>query len=268
MDYWKHKTVVVTGGSQGLGRAIAQAFAHAGARLVLAALPDPQLPASTAAMQTTGAEVLGVPTDITRPADVEQLVEQTHQHFGPIDVLVNCAGRSARGHVLETTPEQFQQLLDLNFLALVRCTRAFSADLLATRGHLINIGSLAAKSASRHLGAYAASKFPVAAYSQQLRLELNSQGLHVLLVCPGPLARPDAGQRYDAQTSDLPAAARQPGGGVRLKGLPPEKLAAAILQACQRRQPELILPRRARLLFAIAQLAPTLGDWILTRMTR
>ena len=268
MDYWKNKTVVVTGGSQGLGSVIARAFADAGSRLVLAALDDPQLTASTQALRDAGTDVIGVPTDITRQSDVDQLVRQSHQQFGRVDVLVNCAGRSARGSVLETTPEQFQALLDLNFLAMVRCTQAFGADLIESKGHIINIGSLAAKSASRHLGGYAASKFPVAAYSQQLRLELNARGVHVLLVCPGPIARTDAGRRYDDQAAELPASARQPGAGVRLKGIPPEKLVAAILRACERRRPELVMPGRARWLFALAQLSPTLGDWILTKMTR
>jgi uncharacterized protein len=267
MGYWKDKTVVVTGGSQGLGWAISRAFAAGGSRLVLAALPDPQLEASAEALRAAGGEAIGIPTDITRQADVDALVEQTRQRFGRADVLVNCAGRSSRGNVLDTTPEQFQQLLDLNFLAMARCTRAFGSDLIESRGHIVNIGSLAAKSASRHMGAYPASKFPVAAYSQQLRLELNPLGVHVLLVCPGPLARPDAGQRYDDQASQLPEAARKPGGGVKLKGIPPEKLVAKILYYCERRKPELIMPARARLLFALAQLSPTLGDWIVTKMT-
>jgi uncharacterized protein len=80
-------------------------------------------------------------------------------------------------------------------------------------------------------------------------------------------ARPDAGQRYDDQASQLPEAARKPGGGVKLKGIPPEKLVAKILRYCERRKPELIMPARARLLFALAQLSPTLGDWIVTKMT-
>jgi len=158
-------------------------------------------------------------------------------------------------------------LLELNFLAMTRCTRAFGPSLIESRGHIVNIGSLAAKSASRYLGAYPASKFPVAAYSQQLRLELNPLGVHVLLVCPGPIARPDAGQRYDDQAADLPESARKPGGGVKVKGIAPEKLVAKILRYCERRKPELVMPAKARLLFAIAQLSPTLGDWILTKMT-
>lgn len=267
MMYWKDKVVVVTGGSQGLGLAISRAFASSGSRLVLAALADPQLDKSTEELRAAGAEAIGVATDITRQADVDALVQQTRDRFGRVDVLVNCAGRSARGAVLDTTPEQFLQLLELNFLAMTRCTRAFGPSLIESRGHIVNIGSLAAKSASRYLGAYPASKFPVAAYSQQLRLELNPLGVHVLLVCPGPIARPDAGQRYDDLAADLPESARKPGGGVKVKGIPPEKLVAKILRYCERRKPELVMPAKARLLFAIAQLSPTLGDWILTKMT-
>jgi short-subunit dehydrogenase len=118
------------------------------------------------------------------------------------------------------------------------------------------------------LGAYPASKFPLAAYAQQLRLELGPLGLHTLLVCPGPIRRDDAGSRYDSKAGDLPAAAREPGGGVKLKGIDPDWLARRILVACERRQAELIVPGRAKLLFAISQLWPALGDWIVTRMTK
>src|SRR5439155_13389450 len=117
-------------------------------------------------------------------------------------------------------------------------------------------------------GAYAASKFPLAAYAQQLRLELGPQGLHTLFVCPGPIQRDDAGSRYDGQSVDLPAAARQPGGGVNLKRIDADWLARRILVACERRQAELEIPARAKLLFAISQLWPTLGDWIIERMTK
>jgi uncharacterized protein len=267
MSYWQDKVVLVTGGSAGLGRAIAAAFGAAGAKLVLAALDTPELPATVSQLQDAGREVLGVPADITQQDQVEALFTQALQRYGRLDALVNCAGRSCRGEVLATGPDEFQKLLDLNFLALVRCTRAAAPQLIANHGHVVNIGSLAAKTAARFLSAYPASKFPVAAYSQQLRYELNPQGVHVLLVCPGPLKRPDAGQRYDAQAGDLPATARRPGGGVKVKGIPPERLAAKILQYCERRKPELVMPARARLLFAISQLSPTLGDWIIRRMT-
>ena len=150
----------------------------------------------------------------------------------------------------------------------MRVSREALPHLVAGRGHLVFIGSLASKSASRYLGAYPASKFPLAAYAQQLRLELGPQGLHTLLVCPGPIRRDDAGQRYDAAAANLPPEARRPGGGVKLKGIDPDWLAARILRTCERRKPELVVPARARLLFAISQLWPRWGDWIVTRMTK
>ena len=267
MAYWSDKVVVVTGGSQGLGFEIAKAFAGAGSRLVLAALPDSTLENSADELRASGTEVVAVAADITQQPQVDSLAETALARFDRVDVLVNCAGRSARGAVLDTSPKTFQTLWELNFLALVRCTRALGPALIESQGHIVNIGSLAAKSAARYLGAYPASKFPVAAYSQQLRLELQPRGIHVLLVCPGPLARADAGQRYDDQAADLPESARRPGGGVEVKGIPPDRLAAKILHYCERRKPELVMPVKARFLFAIAQLSPSLGDWILTKMT-
>jgi NAD(P)-dependent dehydrogenase (short-subunit alcohol dehydrogenase family) len=267
MGYWQDKVVLVTGGSSGLGRALAQAFAAAGGKLVLAALDDDLLRDAIATLQAAGHDVLGVPTNVTRDEDVDALLAQALARFGRLDALINCAGRSARGEAATTRPDEFRTLLELNFLATVRCTHGALPHLLQTHGHVVNVGSLAAKTAARFLGAYPASKFPVAAYSHQLRLELKPRGVHVLLVCPGPIARPDAGVRYDGQAAGLPAAARRPGGGVKLKGLPPERVVAKILKYCERRQPELVMPARARLLFAISQLSPTLGDWILGRMT-
>ena len=267
MSYWQDKVVLISGGSSGLGERLARTFAAAGAKLVLGAIDADGVEAVAGSLRGAGCDAIGVWADVTQQEPVDHLIASAVERHGRLDALLNCAGRSARGEALATTPEQFLDLLALNFLATVRCTRAAAPHLIQSKGHLVNIGSLAAKTASKFLGAYPASKFPVAAYSQQLRYELNPQGVHVLLVCPGPIARPDAGLRYDEQASGLPESARRPGGGVKLKGIPPEKLVRNILRYCERRKPELVMPAKARILFAIAQLAPTLGDWIIGRMT-
>ena len=132
-----------------------------------------------------------MPADITRQPDVDALVARTLERFGRIDMLVNNAGRSARGEAIATTPEEFAELVDLNLIALVRCTRCAMPHLLASRGHLVNIGSLAGKTAARYMGAYSASKFAVSAYSQQLRLELGSAGA----ARAARVARPDRPRR-------------------------------------------------------------------------
>ena len=267
MAYWTEKVAIVTGGSAGLGRALGESLAAAGARVVLAARNAEPLNEAVTEFTNQGHTALAVPTDVTDDGQVAALMDRTIVEYGRIDLLINSAGCSDRGHALDTSLERFRELWELNFLATVRCCRAAAPHLIKAQGHLINVGSLASKTASRLLGAYPASKFPVAAYSQQLRYELGPEGVSVLLVCPGPIAREDAGQRYGDQTSDLPNVANQPGAGVKLKGIPPARLAAAILQACQRRRPELVVPAKAKLLFALAQLSPALGDWLLRRLT-
>ena len=267
MTYWREKVALVTGGSSGLGRIIADALAEAGAKVVVVGLEGDAVEATARQMREVGADVLGIAANITRQADVDRIFERTIEHFGRLDVLVNNAGRSMRGKVLDTTAEQFQDLMELNLIALVRCTRAAMPHLLEQRGHVINIGSLAAKSASRWVGAYPATKHAVAAYSQQLRLELGPEGLHVLLVCPGPIQRDDPRLYPLKGLEDIPEHARRPGAGVKVKGIPPTKLASAILRACERRQPEIVMPLKARLLFAIAQLCPRLGDWLVLKNT-
>ena len=267
MSYWKDKIVLVTGGSSGLGRVIADGFGGAGAKLVIAGLEGDAVRGAAAEMQAAGCDAVGIQADITQQADVDRLFAEAIGHYGRLDVLVNNAGRSMRGKLLDTTPEQFRDLMELNLIALVRCTRAAAPHLLAARGHVVNIGSLAAKSASRWVGAYPATKHAVAAYSQQLRLELGSQGLHVLLVCPGPIERKDPRLYPLEGLEDIPERARQPGAGVKTKAVAPQWLAAQIVRACERRAAEIVVPRYARLLFAIQQLWPSLGDWIVLRKT-
>jgi short-subunit dehydrogenase len=266
MSAWNGKTAIVTGGSSGLGLAIAAALVEAGANVTIAARDADKLQTAAKQLQSRGTgNVLPISADITQPSDVERMVAETLARFGRLDMLVNNAGSSARGDVLTTTTNDFRQLMELNFFALVSCTRAALEPLLASQGHVVNIGSLAAKCASRYMGAYAASKFPVAAYSQQLRLELAERGLHVLLVCPGPIAS-DVPRTYSG-TDTLPEAARKPGAGVKVGRIQPDQLARQILRACERRRPELVVPGKARLLFAIAQLSPSLGDWLLRKFT-
>jgi len=265
--YWTEKVVLVTGSSSGLGRALAKAFARSGAHVVVSARSADALETVAADLRSFGTQVLAIPADVTQLDQVDSLIEQTVKHFGRLDVLVNNVGRSTRGALLEITPEDFASLMDINFLSVVRCTRAAVPHLIRSHGHLVNIGSLSGKSASRYVGAYSATKFALAAYTQQLRLELRPQGVHVLLVSPGPIARDDSTQRHSDKLAGLPARAAKPGAGVRISPVRPERLSQAILKACRRGQPELIYPPLARLFIAVIQLFPRLGDWLVRRMT-
>jgi NAD(P)-dependent dehydrogenase (short-subunit alcohol dehydrogenase family) len=262
-SFWHNKTALVTGASSGLGLAIAEAFGAAGARVVLAA---------------RGHEVHAISADVTDQADVERLISETIAHYGRLDVLVNNAGRSARSAVLDTTPDAFREMYELNVVSVVRMTRAAAPHLLAAGGHLVNIGSLAGKAPARFMGAYGPTKAALTSYTQQLRLELGSEGLHVLLVCPGPIARMAPRKQGVSgadhtesekveKVSNLPASAMRPGAGVKTRAIAADWLSGQILRACERRKSELIVPVKARLLFALIQLSPTLGDFLIRRLT-
>jgi len=265
-NHWHNKVCIVTGASTGLGLAIAKALAERQARIVIVARREEPLTRAAEMLRAAGTEILPIVADVTNQEDIDRLARTVKEHFGRVDLLCNCAGRSARKAVLETTPEDFQELLDVNFLATVRTTRAFADLLLESKGSLVNIGSLASKVAPRFLGGYPASKHALAAYSQQLRMEHGPAGLHVLLVCPGPIRRDDSAPRYEQQSAGLPAAANRPGAGAKLRGIDPEHLAKKILD-CERRKLELVVPTKVRILMILSQLSPRLGDWLLRRAT-
>ena len=270
-SYWNKKSCLVTGGSSGLGRAIATALISRGADVAINGRRADALEQTAAQLRakyvSSALKVVVLPGDVTHQEDVDRLASLVKEQFGRLDLLCHCAGRSTRAAVLDTTPEEFQELWELNFLAAVRVTRAFAPQVIGSRGHVIHIGSLASKVAPRYMGAYPASKFALAAYAQQLRLELGPEGVHVLLVCPGPIRREEKGERYAAEARGVPAGAQAPGAGAHLSALDPDWLAEKILDAAEARKPELVLPRKARLLFTLAALSPQLGDWLLRRST-
>jgi NAD(P)-dependent dehydrogenase (short-subunit alcohol dehydrogenase family) len=267
MVSWQGKVVLVSGGSAGLGFYIARAFGRRGATVVIAARGQEALDRACAQLTGEGIRAAAMTADVTRQEQVDSLVGQAIARWGRIDAVVNSAGRSARGRAIDTTVEQFQELWELNFLGVVRLSRAAMPHLLASRGHLVNIGSLAGKSAARWLGAYPATKFAVTAYSQQLRLEMEPQGLHVLLVAPGPIASASRRDHRESELRGLPPGALRPGGGVKVRAIDPDRLAERIVRACERRQPELVVPSKARLLFSLSALWPRLGDRLVRLMT-
>jgi len=136
------------------------------------------------------------------------------------------------------------------------------------RGCIVNIGSLAGLVAAPGMGFYSIAKSALTAMTRQLRLELSRSGVHVMLVCPGPIARQDQSARYEklaAERGLTDSSSTAPGGGVKLRLLDPVMLCNKILDAANRRKKELVIPRKAAWLSAIASLSPNLADWILSK---
>ncbi|MGL4511858.1 MAG: SDR family NAD(P)-dependent oxidoreductase [Lacipirellulaceae bacterium] len=260
---------LVTGGSSGLGLAIARAWRKAGGGLTLVARGAERLAEAAAGLQALDpacdAPIDTISADVAAPGAASDAVLATIARHGRLDLVCHAAGASTRGTIRDTPLADFERLLALNFLAAVELAQSSADALCAARGSLVLVGSLATRVAPAYLGAYPASKHPLAALAQQLRLELGPQGMHTLLVCPGPLERDDAGSRYDSEAAGLPDQARRPGGGARVKAIDCDGLAERILASCADRRAELVVPRRARLLFAISALFPGWGDQLLRK---
>lgn len=266
MANWTDKVVAVTGGSSGLGRAIAAEFAEAGAKVICLARDSQNLTLTTEELSQSGAAVSGVVVDVTDDESVAAAVAEIKSQHGQIDVWINNVGRSLRIGLTDAKVEDFQEMMEINFLSAVRCSLAALSELDRTSGHLVNIGSLASKTGWPLVAPYTASKHALAAYHHQLRLE-GPRSIHYLFVCPGPIRRTDAGTRYADQASTLPEEASKPGAGVKLKGIPPEDIAERVRVACEKRTADIVMPGKARLAFALAQLSPRLGDYLLKKFS-
>lgn len=272
MKNWAGKVVVVTGGSAGLGAAIAAAFLDRGADVISISRSVPESlsePDSISSSQQPSSGVQHYAADVTRDRDVKEVVQRIVEQHGRIDAWVNNVGKSTRVAFDSASIEEYRDLMELNFFAAVRCSMAVLPHLQQSSGSLVQIGSLAAKTGWQNVAPYATSKHALAGFAHQLRIE-GPANVHNLFVCPGPIRRSDAQQRYaeQAESQSLDPAAASPGGGVKLKGLDPKRLADKIVSACEKRKLELVLPRKTRIVFAISQLSPRLGDWLLRKFAK
>jgi NAD(P)-dependent dehydrogenase (short-subunit alcohol dehydrogenase family) len=180
------KTVLITGGSRGLGLVLAREFAAEGANLVLCARTAEDLERARQELAERGAQVLAVPCDVTDPVQVERLVDAARARFGAVDVLVNNAGLIQVGPMEVQTLDDYREAMDLHFWAPLYLIRAVLPEMRARReGRIINISSIGGKISVPHLQPYCASKFALVGLSEGLRAELAKDGVRVTTVTPG-----------------------------------------------------------------------------------
>lgn len=177
------KVVIITGASSGIGRALALEYAQRGACLSLAARRVHQL--HELSNQLKGTDILIVPTDVTSESDCENLINQTIQRFGRIDILINNAGLSMRALFDDINLESFKKVMDVNFYGTVYCTKYALPFLITSNGSLVGIISVAGHVGLPARSAYSASKFAVRGFLDTIRLENLYTGLHVLVAAPG-----------------------------------------------------------------------------------
>jgi NAD(P)-dependent dehydrogenase (short-subunit alcohol dehydrogenase family) len=185
------KVVVITGGSRGLGLALAEEFGRGGARLVLAARDEAELSRARRQLLERGLvrgdeDVLLVAADLREAAEAERLIREATTRFGRVDLLINNAGVITVGPVENQTLEQFREVMESNFYTGLHCTMAVLPQMLRRKeGSIANVASIGGRVAVPHLLPYTASKFAVVGFSEGLGMELRAKGIRVTTICPG-----------------------------------------------------------------------------------
>jgi len=179
--------VVVTGGSKGIGLAIARALLERGGQVAISGRSEADL--NTAAQALGAGRVLAVRADVREPADAERLVGETARRFGGLDVLVNNAGVGRFASVADMRVDDWRQIIDTNLSGVFYCTRAALPELRRRGGgYIVNISSLAGKNAFAGGAAYCASKAGLNQFSEALMQEVRHDNIRVSYVMPGSVA--------------------------------------------------------------------------------
>ncbi|MDT5294581.1 MAG: hypothetical protein QOJ76_1461 [Acidobacteriota bacterium] len=240
------KSVLITGGSRGLGLVLARGFADAGANVAICARDPLELERARRDIAAHGARAFAFPCDVTDRAQVRELVEVVTRHFGRIDVLVNNAGVIQVGPLETMTLEDFEQAMAVHFWGPLYTTLAVLQQMRARReGRVVNISSIGGKISVPHLVPYSASKFALAGLSDGLRAELAKDDIAVTSVFPGLMrtgsprnavfkGRHRAEYAWFAISDSLPVSSISAG-----------RAAAQIINACRRGQAELIITTQA-----------------------
>jgi 3-oxoacyl-[acyl-carrier protein] reductase len=182
----ENKVAVITGGAQGIGRAIALGMAREGAKLVVADLQSEKASAVANEVKALGSEALGVEVNVADESSVKRLAEATLADFGRIDILVNDAGIYLKSSVVDMSEADWDRTLDINLGGNFLCCRAFVPGMRAQKsGRIISIASGIGHYGMKQFSHYAASKAAIIGFVKSLARELGADGITVNAICPG-----------------------------------------------------------------------------------
>ena len=246
---FNNKTVIITGGSEGVGAAAARKFAAAGANLMLVARSRKNLDAIAAELrEQTRVEVCAM--DVSEAEDCVNLFKKTEYEFGRVDVLVNNAGFHERGAVESVAADDLGRMIDVNLRAPIVLTRLALPHLReAGGGAIVNVASLAGRTPVPGSATYSASKFGLRAFTFALAEELRDTRIKLAVVSPGPIDTGFIMSDID-NVSDITFS--QPISTA-------DEVAQAILDLCGNQQREVSMPRISGLLTTLSYLLPWLG---------
>ena len=253
MAWFTDKVVLVTGGTDGIGKALVNALMRQGAKVVTCGRNYDKL----YQLQTVyaGKSLLAIAADITVESDCKNLIDQTIHTYGGIDVLINNAGISMRAMFNETSLETLHKVMDTNFWGAVYCTKYALPTIIKQKGTIAGISSIAGYRGLPGRSGYSASKFALHGWMEALRTELYDTGVNVMWVCPG-FTRSNI--RNVALNKES-----QPQGETPLDEnslMSPEECASHILTAIEKRKRTLVLTTQGKETVLLNRLLPSFAD--------
>jgi short-subunit dehydrogenase len=264
MATFTDQVIVVTGASEGIGRALCIALSSQKPRLVLAARNEGRLRELKKELEAKGAQALVVPTDVTDEAACKRLIESAVSEWGRLDVLVNNAGMSmwTKFEEIEDT-SVFERLMRLNYLGSVYCTYYALPYIKKTKGRIVAVSSVAGLTGVPTRTAYAASKHAIFGFFDSLRIELEGTGVSVTVIAPDFVLSEIHRRALGSDGKPLGKSPLHEG-----EIMTSEQCAALIMKAMETRERLLLTSSRARLGRWVKMFAPGVTDRIAGRAIR
>jgi len=252
-NFFKNKVVAITGGSDGIGKALIEKLIPEGAKVSTCARNQDKL--YDLQVRFPGSHLHTLVADISNKNDCKRFIETTIQQFGGIDILINNAGISMRSLFRETDVEVIRKLMDVNFFGTVYCTRFALEHIIKAKGSIVGISSIAGYRGLPGRSGYSASKFALNGWLEAIRTELMEYGVNVLWISPGftrSNIRNVALNAHGQEQGDTPLN--------ESKLMSPETCALHILQAIQKRKRTLVLTFQGKQTIFLNRFFPSLTD--------
>ncbi|HJU45889.1 MAG TPA: SDR family oxidoreductase [Chitinophagaceae bacterium] len=234
MSYFSNKVVAITGGSDGIGRALVEAFIFLGAKVSTCGRDHDKL--YKLQMEYAGKWLYTFACDISKEQDCKKFIDSTIDMFGGIDILVNNAGISMRALVEDTDTDVIRRVMDVNFFGAVYCTRFALSSIIERKGTIVGVSSIAGYRGLPGRSGYSASKFALQGWLEALRTEMLDKDVNVMWVCPGFTTS-------NIRHAALDASGRSQGESTMDEGkmMPAEECAKHIIEAIEKRKRTLVL---------------------------
>ncbi|GAB3785364.1 SDR family oxidoreductase [Spirosoma horti] len=264
---FRNKTVLITGGSRGLGLELARLLAKEGANLAICSRDADELDRAEDELVQLGVTVYTEVCDVTNKIQVEHFAENVRQAIGPVDVLINNAGTIIVTPYEHATEDDFRYAMDTHFWATFYMTNAVLPQMLAragqpgestSAGRIVNIASIGGKVAVPHLMPYSTSKFAQVGYSEGLRAELQNKGIYVTTVSPGLMRTGSPRNAIFKGQNEKEYAAFKIGDSIPFLTMGSAEAAREIIEACRYGEAERIITLPAKVGAALQGLAPNL----------